>query len=103
MSLTFSTDSGTLTSWGFGAGDIATLAGAGRAVVTWVTTNFKDRGLLEFMKIETEDLIPRKGIIDPIALHNRWDVRITLLQNGERLVIDSHSGPVVENMRTFSW
>jgi hypothetical protein len=103
MSLTFSTDSGTLTSWGFGAGDIATLAGAGRAVVTWVTTNFKDRGLLEFMKIETEDLIPRKGIIDPIALHNRWDVRITLLQNGERLIIDPHSGPVVENMRTFSW
>jgi hypothetical protein len=102
MSLTFSTDSGTLTSWGFGAGDIATLAGAGRAIVTWVTTNFKDKGLLEFMRVDVEDLIPRKGIIDPIALHKRWDVRITLLRNGERLVIERPL-PVVENMSIFSW
>ncbi|KAH6680208.1 hypothetical protein B0J14DRAFT_578081 [Halenospora varia] len=103
MSLSFAANSLTLVNWGFSAGDIATLAGAGRAAVTWVTNNFKDRGLLEFMKVDAEDLIPRKGIIDLVALHSRWDVRMTLLQNGERLVIEGHSRPVVENMNTFSW
>ncbi|RYP41940.1 hypothetical protein DL767_000677 [Monosporascus sp. MG133] len=103
MSLSFTANSLTLANWGFSAGDIATLAAAGRAAVTWATNNFKDRGLLEFMKVDAEDLVPRKGLIDPVALHKRWDVRMTLLQNGERVVIEGPSGPVVENMNIFSW
>ncbi|KAF2809779.1 uncharacterized protein BDZ99DRAFT_571536 [Mytilinidion resinicola] len=103
MSLSFAAGSLVLSNWGFGAGDIATIAGAGRAAVTWVTNNFKDRGLLDFMKVDAEDLVPRKGLIDPVALHMRWDVRMTLLQNGQTRVIEGPTGPVVENMNIFSW
>ena len=101
MAVTFS--AGDFASWGISLGDVAVLAGAGRAIGTWVMNSIKDQGLLHFMRVEPEDLIPRKGLIDPVALHKRWDVRLTLLHNGKKRVIGDRSGTVVENMGIFSW
>jgi hypothetical protein len=103
MALSFATGHLTLSTWGFGAGDIAVLAGAGRAVGTWVMNQIKDQALLQFMRVDPEDLIPRKGLIDTTALHQRWDVRLTLLHNGDRRVIGGNSGPLIESMGIFSW
>lgn len=103
MAVSFAANSVTLANWGFSAGDIATLAGAGRAIGTWVTAQIKDQNLLDFMRVDPEDLIPRKGIIDPIVLHKRWDISLTLLQNGRKRVIKNHNTPLVENMSRFSW
>ncbi|KAJ5657967.1 uncharacterized protein N7484_001616 [Penicillium longicatenatum] len=101
MAVTFS--AGDFASWGISLGDVAVLAGAGRAIGTWVMNSVKDQGLLHFMGVDPEDLIPRKGLIDPVALHKRWDVRLTLLHNGKKRVIGGHTGTVVENMGIFSW
>ena len=75
MAVTFS--AGDFASWGISLGDVAVLAGAGRAIGTWVMNSVKDQGLLHFMRVEPEDLIPRKGLIEPVALLKRWDVRLT--------------------------
>jgi hypothetical protein len=104
MSLQFSTGLKAVAQLGIGAGDIAVMAGAGRAVGTWVMNRFKDQALLEFMKVDPEDLIPRRGIIDLVELHKRWDVRLKLLQNGRTQIIKGPTGrPIVENMGSFSW
>ena len=103
MAVSFAAGHSILSSWGFGAGDIAVLAGAGRAVGTWVMNQIKDQALLEFMKVDPEDLIPRKGLVDTTALHQHWDVRLTLLHNGNRRVIGGNNKPVIENMGIFSW
>ncbi|KAJ5909888.1 hypothetical protein N7504_004531 [Penicillium tannophilum] len=92
-----------LVSLGVSITDVANLAGAGRAVGTWVMNSFKDQGLLQFMKLDPEDLVPRKGLLDPVALHEKWDSQLTLLVNGDRRLIGDHSRPVVGNMGTFSW
>lgn len=63
----------------------------------------KDQTLLQFMRVDPEDLIPRKGLMDTTALHQRWDVRLTLLHNGDRRVIGGNSGPLIESMGIFSW
>ena len=55
------------------------------------------------MRVDPEDLILRKGLIDPTALHQRWDVRLTLFQNGTKRVIGKGSGAVVDSMGIFSW
>lgn len=103
MSLSFAAGQFALQSWGFSANDIAHLAGAGRAVGTWVMNQIKDQTLLQFMRVDPEDLIPRKGLIDTTALHQRWDIRLTLLQNGDKRIIGGNGVPVVESMGTFSW
>lgn len=103
MAVSFVAGHLTLANWGFSAGDIAVLAGAGRAAGTWLVNQLKDQSLLEFMRVDPGDLIPRKGLIDPTVLHKRWDVRLTLLQNGTRRVIGKGSGTVVESMSSFSW
>ncbi|KAF2256116.1 hypothetical protein BU26DRAFT_557591 [Trematosphaeria pertusa] len=103
MALSFTAGHLTLAAWGFSAGDIAVLAGAGRAVGNWVMNHLKDQALLQFLKVDPEDLIPRKGLIDPAALHQRWDVQLTLLQNGNSRVIGGKGGAVVESMGIFSW
>lgn len=55
------------------------------------------------MKVDPEDLVPRRGIIDPIALHKRWDVTLTLPQNGRKRVMKNHGTPPIESMPRFSW
>ncbi|MCJ1287592.1 hypothetical protein MMC26_006944 [Xylographa opegraphella] len=94
----------TLTSWGFGAGDIAVMAGAGRFVGNWLMAQRRDRALLDFLALEPEDILQRKGLVDTVALHNRWDKKLVLLKNGKRHVIThSSTGSVVENMDSFTW
>ncbi len=46
MAVLFTTGSMTLVNWEFGAGDIAVMAGAGRAAGTWVMVQVKDRALV---------------------------------------------------------
>ena len=103
MSLAWNTGSSTLAQWGFSAGDIAAIAGAGRSVGTWLMAQSKDRMLLEFLQTDTNDVIKRRGLIDRVALHERWDTRLVLLQNGRRHVIEPAGGKAVENMDTFTW
>ncbi|MCJ1472632.1 hypothetical protein MMC13_001281 [Lambiella insularis] len=104
MALSFITGSITLSSWGFGAGDIAVIAGAGRAVGNWVMAQRRDRALLEFLQLQPEDILQRKGLMDTIALHNRWDKKLTLLKNGRLCTIENSStGTIVENMDAFTW
>lgn len=103
MAVSFAASSLTLSTWGFSDRDIAVIAGASRAIGTWVTTQLKDQALLQFMKVDPEDLIPREGLIDPTALHQRWDVKLTLLQNGRRRTIGNLGSTVAESMPKFSW
>lgn len=103
MALSFTAGHVTLANWGFSVGDIAVLAGAGRSIGTWIMNQVKDRALLEFMRVDQEDLIPRRGLIDPAALHQRWDVRLTMLQNGNIRVIGGTTATVIESMDIFSW
>jgi hypothetical protein len=101
--LSFAAGTWTLTNWGFSPSDISVIFGAGRTVCTWVMAKLKDQSLLDFMRVTPEDLVPRKGLIDINALHQRWDVSITLLQNGKRFKIDGRGRTIVENMGKFSW
>ncbi|MCJ1414751.1 hypothetical protein MMC32_001079 [Xylographa parallela] len=104
MALSFVTGTMTLSSWGFGAGDIAVMAGAGRFVGNWLMAQRQDRALLDFLALQPEDILQRKGLVDTVALHNRWDKRLVLLKNGRRHVITHPStGNVVENMDSFTW
>ena len=68
MSLSFATNSTVLSQWGFSAGDIAAMAGAGRAVGTWVVAQVRDRDLLDFLRVDVTDVILRKGLIDRSVL-----------------------------------
>lgn len=88
--------------WGFSAGDIAALAGAGRAVGNWLMAQARDRSLLEFQQVDPNDVILRKGLIDRFALHDRWDTKLTLLKNGRRRVIQPPGGRAVENIGSFT-
>ncbi|KAJ4286968.1 hypothetical protein N0V90_012848 [Kalmusia sp. IMI 367209] len=80
------------------------MTGAKRDNVTWLGTDHKDKILLQFIKVQVEDSVPRRGLVDPAALHERWDARMTMLHNGDRLVIQTPCDePVVDNMNVFSW
>ena len=104
MALTFLTGTLTLTNWGFGAGDIAVLAGAGRSVGNWLMAQRRDRALLDFLAIGPEDILQRKGLVDTASLHNRWDKKLVLLKNGRRhLITHPSTGCVIENMDGFTW
>ena len=103
MSLAWNTGSSTLAQWGFSAGDIAAIAGAGRSVGTWLMAQSKDRMLLDFLQTEAHDVIRRRGLIDRVALHEQWDTRLFLLQNGRRRIIEPAGGNTVENMDKFTW
>ncbi|KAH0537557.1 hypothetical protein FGG08_005656 [Glutinoglossum americanum] len=104
MAVTFLAGSATLANWGFSVGDVAAIAGAGRAVSNWLMAPRKDRALLEFLSVRQEDIIERRGLVDVMALHKRWDQKLVLLKNGKRCHITLPSkGPVVENMDGFTW
>ena len=103
MAVSFAANSIALANWGFSAGDIAAIAGAGRNIGTWVMAQIRDQNLLDFIKVDPDHLIPRKGIIDPTALHKRWDVALILLQNGGKRVVTNRGTPLVESMPKFSW
>jgi hypothetical protein len=106
MALTFSAGSLTLANWGFGVGDIAVFAGAGRNVGNWLMAQTRDRNLVDFLKLDIDSIIIRRGLIDVVELHKRWDHKITLLQNGSPMVVAHPGGdhlPVVDNMDKFTW
>lgn len=103
MSLVWATGSSTLAQWGFSAGDIPAIAGAGRSVGTWLMAQSKDRMLLDLLQTETHDVIKRRGLIDRFALHERWDTGLILLQNGRRRIIEPAGGTTIKNMDKFTW
>lgn len=102
MSLSFAANSFQLANWGFSFGDVAVLAGAGRHVITWLTANFRDSALLDFLKVS--DLLFRRGLVDPVALNKRWSQRVALLQNGRRIELEPEgSKKELENLTRFTW
>jgi hypothetical protein len=106
MSLSFVTGTWQLATWGFSAGDVALLAGAGRSAGNWLIAQLKDRALLDFMSIDIDQILTRKGLIDTVSLHQRWDVKLRLLQNNKPVTIKNpqgHKVPIVENMDRFTW
>ena len=87
MALSFSLGTGALLSWGFSAGDIAVMAGAGRAAGTWLVAQLKDRALIDFLSVDVDEIVTRRGLVDVNTLHQRWDRKLTLLQNGRPVSI----------------
>ncbi|KAL8754100.1 MAG: hypothetical protein Q9184_005222 [Pyrenodesmia sp. 2 TL-2023] len=83
-SLSFDSGSVTLATWGFSAGDIALIAGAGRKAGTWLMARFKDRALLDLMNVDIDTVFKRKGLFETADLHKRWDQKFTLYKNGQR-------------------
>lgn len=106
MALSFAVGTSALVNWGFSAGDIAVMAGAGRTVGTWLMAQSKDRGLADFLSVDTDKILTRRGLVDINALHKRWDCKLTLLQNGRPVSIVHPAGPrkpLVENLDRFTW
>jgi hypothetical protein len=107
MAVSFFGSSLALANWGFSVGDIAVIAGAGRKAGTWMFAQFKDRNLLDWMNIDVDAVLVRKGLCATTELHDRWDTKITLIQNGQKKPIFSSRGgtkvPVIENMGRFTW
>ncbi|KAF4625483.1 hypothetical protein G7Y89_g12688 [Cudoniella acicularis] len=91
---------GALKQWNFTDQDIATLGGAGRNTVTWITARFKDQSLLEYHKIRAEDLLLRKGIIETAELQGRWGQNIKLLKNGKQ---EMYQTTVRDDLDAFTW
>ena len=106
MAVSFASGSLALANWGFSAGDIAALAGAGRVACNWLIAQSKDRSLLEFLALDVEDVIRRKGLLDLGALHVRWDQKLHLLKDGKMVTLQEMSGsktPLIPNMDKFTW
>ncbi|KAL9080513.1 MAG: hypothetical protein Q9157_000747 [Trypethelium eluteriae] len=106
MALTFAAGSSKLISWGFSVGDVATIAGAGRKAGNWLMAQMQDRNLLDFLKLDIDSVFVRRGLVDVIKLHQRWDSKITLLRNGTPIDVSNPAGghlPVIENMDRFTW
>lgn len=96
----------TLVNWGFGAGDIAVMAGAGRAAGNWVMAQMKDRAPVDFLSLYIDAIMSRKGLLGISALHERWNKKLTLLQNLRPIWIEHPSGSattVVNNLDRFTW
>jgi hypothetical protein len=105
MSVVFSATTWHLSNWAFGAGDIALLAGAGRQVITWMTTNSRDNGLLDFLGTTSSDLNLRRALVDPVALNKRWGKKLLLLQNGQQVQKSTEASTKgeIENVDRFTW
>jgi hypothetical protein len=104
MALTFATNSLKLANWGFSAGDIAVIAGAGRQVITWLTANSRDQGLLEVLGTSQFDLPIRRGLVDPVALNRRWSKKISLFRNGRKVEAQPEgTTSELENLNLFTW
>lgn len=84
MALSFVANSWQLANWGFSAGDIAVLAGAGRNVITWLSAEARDRNLLDFLKVSPTGLGIRGGLINTASLNQRWGQTAVLFKNGRR-------------------
>ncbi|KAI4276215.1 MAG: hypothetical protein L6R38_005718 [Xanthoria sp. 2 TBL-2021] len=106
MALSFQSGSVALATWGFSVGDIATIAGAGRKAGTWMMAQFKDRVLLDWMNVDIDTVLTRKGLFETADLQKRWDQKIMLYQNGQRTMFrNKYTGnvPLVQQMDRFSW
>ncbi|MCJ1226464.1 hypothetical protein MMC12_003116 [Toensbergia leucococca] len=104
MAVSFLANSWQLANWGFSAGDIAALAGAGRNVITWLSASGRDKILFEFLKITPGDLGIRRGLINPVALNQRWGKKIVLFQNGQRCELRPAGRTAeIENIDAFTW
>jgi len=82
MALSFASGTMPLASW---AGDIAVFAGAGRTIRTWPMSQRKERALLEFLTVEPEDLLRRRGLVNVISLHQRWDQMLVLSKTKDNI------------------
>ncbi|KAF2820845.1 hypothetical protein CC86DRAFT_112481 [Ophiobolus disseminans] len=102
MSLSWQTSTTSLLQVGFSVGDIATLAGAGRAIVTWMTTKSKDAALLEFLDVDSDTLIERTGLVDVTELKNRWGKDLKLFLDGKCRNVKVKASTTTE-LSKFSW
>ena len=104
MAVTFATNASHLAAWGFSIGDIAAISGAGRGIITWLTADPRDNNLLDFLNVTEKELKFRGGLVDPIALNERWSRRITLFRNGRRIEQQRPGdSPQLENFCRFTW
>lgn len=106
MALSFVAGSWQLVNWGFSTGDIAIAVGAGRAVGNWIMSERRDQALIDFMALDTDALLSRRGLVDTVSLHQRWDQKIRLLKNNKPHVISlpgEGSHTVIANMGRFTW
>jgi hypothetical protein len=104
MSISFNTPFNALATIGLSVGDIATLAGAGRAVGTWLRAQYLDRSLLELVNIE--DVIPRPGLVNIAELEERWSKRLVLFQDGRLLPLhEKDAREVLKKVKLdrFTW
>ena len=79
------------------------MAGAGRAIVTWLTAKIKDAALLEFLGVAPDDLILRKGLIDTTMLNNRWGRKLKLFKDGEKVLVTLKIRLAANDLLLFSW
>ena len=104
MAVSFASGSFALANWGFSAGDIAVIAGAGRSVGNWLMAQAKDRNLLDFLGLDVDSVILRKGLLDTGALHQRWDQKLHLLRNGRRMTMQQNNGvSLIPSIDKFTW
>ena len=104
MAVSFQPNSWQLANWGFLAGDIAALAGAGRGVITWLSASGRDRALLDFMKTSFSDVGMRRCLIERGRLNERWSTQIILFQNGRRCIFTPAGKSIeIENVDDFTW
>jgi hypothetical protein len=104
MSLSFNTPIKALSSVGFSVGDIAVVAGAGRAIGTWLKVRYIDQALLDI--VDVEDIIPRTGLIDTSALDERWSKRLILFHDGRLLPLQECEGREILKkikLSRFTW
>ncbi|MCJ1226465.1 hypothetical protein MMC12_003117 [Toensbergia leucococca] len=94
----------TLVQLGLGAADIAVIYGAARKVGNWVKAQWSDRQLLEFLQVESKDVIRRKGLINTEALDMRWGTKLAIFANGRKVVYqDPGRRTVIPNTDAFTW
>jgi hypothetical protein len=104
MAVSFASNSLHLANWGFSLGDLAVVSGAGRAVITWMTAQQRDSGLLDFLNTVPSELGLRKGLVSPESLNNRWGRELSLLCNGRRNDYSLHNpNDTLDNFDRFTW
>lgn len=104
MSISFNTPIKTLSSFGLSVGDIAALAGAGRAVGTWLRAKNTDQALLEI--VDVENIIARTGLVDATALDARWAKRMVIFADGQLLPLqEGQAKEVLKKVKLdrFTW
>ena len=73
-------------------------------MITWLTADSRDNGLLDLLNVTEKELRFRRGLLDPIALNARWSKTVCIFQNG-RPTVQHIVGRLqqLENVCRFTW